>query len=241
MVWVEGGTLPQASELAGTAVATFQIGRTEVTLAEWQEVRDWGSANGYDLSGVGQGSSSNHPVRQVSWLDAVKWANAKSEMEGLSPVYFVEGGAYRTGGVQPTIDTFANGYRLPTEAEWEWAAQGGLRSQGYVYSGGNDLGPVAWNYANSDGAVGNEGAAWGSFGQGRGTWPVAQKLANELGIHDMTGNVVEWCADWVGSGRRLRGGSFLDGDTVGIRYTNHGAQQSQREPHIGFRVARNAD
>lgn len=76
---LQGGTLPQSSELAGTAVATFQIGRTEVTWAEWKGVRDWAVSNGYpDLAGVGQGVEPDHPVQNVNWYDAVKWTNAKS-------------------------------------------------------------------------------------------------------------------------------------------------------------------
>ena len=71
---LQGGTLPQSSELAGTAVATFQIGETEVTWDEWQEVRAWAVNNGYtDLAGVGRGSAGNYPVRTVSWYNAVKW------------------------------------------------------------------------------------------------------------------------------------------------------------------------
>jgi hypothetical protein len=82
MVPVLGGVLPQGSELAGQRVATFYIGRYEVTWDEWQEVRDWAVNNGYsDLSGVGASSGDNYPVRNVNWFDVVKWCNAKSEKE----------------------------------------------------------------------------------------------------------------------------------------------------------------
>ena len=92
MISVQGGTLPSSSQLAGQSVNTFQIGRCETTWAEWRGVRDWAVENGYtDLAGVGQGSGDEHPVRNVSWYDVVKWCNAKSEMEGLNPVYTFNG------------------------------------------------------------------------------------------------------------------------------------------------------
>ena len=177
MVTVQGGTLPAGSGLAGQQVSTFQIGKYEVTWGEWKAVRDWAVANGYtDLAGVGQGSGETHPVQNVSWYDVIKWCNAKSEMEGLTPVYQVGLSTYKTGLSNSTYSSAASGYRLPSEKEWEWAARGGVSSQGYIYSGSNDVNAVAW-YADNSPAV---------------TKPVGAKAANELGIHDMSGNVREW-------------------------------------------------
>lgn len=249
MVWVEGGTLPQTSELAGTAVSAFEIGKTEVTWAQWQEVRDWAVDRGYgDLANVGAGSSSNHPVHSVSWEDAVKWCNAKSEKEGLQPVYYIDGSVYRSGGTvwygsNVSVAGAANGYRLPSEAEWEWAASGGAISQGYVYSGGGNLNSVGWYWDNAAGASIDLYA-------GRGTWPVAQKAANELGLYDMSGNLAEWCWDKMGdydSWRRLRGGSWeapqAECGTFARsgRYASHGGYPNERVTRAGFRVVRNFD
>ncbi len=89
MVTVLGGTLPEPSELAGEVVSTFYIGKYEVTWDEWQEVRAWAVEQGYDLENVGEGSAGDHPVRNVSWYDVVKWCNAKSEMEERVPMYYI--------------------------------------------------------------------------------------------------------------------------------------------------------
>ena len=242
MVTVQGGTLPSGSALAGQTVATFQIGKTEVTWGEWKEVRDWAVANGYsDLANVGatypKESGDNFPVINVSWYDVVKWCNARSQKEGLTPVYHVNGSVYTNGPVpgtgesEPSINNTATGYRLPLETEWEWAARGGIASQGYTYSGGNDLNVVGWFNYNSGGSR---------------TWPVGQKIANELKIHDLSGNVGEWCWDqYIQNGsfyRRYRGGSWLGEATrcsvvfrASIADPYYGAST-----FMGFRLARNA-
>jgi formylglycine-generating enzyme required for sulfatase activity len=236
MVMVQGGVLPQSSELSGQRVATFHIGRYEVTWDEWQEVRAWAVNNGYtDLAAAGAGSAGNHPVRDVSWYDVIKWCNAKSEKEMLTAVYSVNGTTYRTGQADPSYQLDAKGYRLPTEREWEWAARGGVLSKGYTYSGSNNLDEVGWYAENSLNAP-------VIIENGRGTWPIGQKSANELGIFEMSGNVFEWCWDLDPSlNRYLRGGGwhFYGADACRVKDRSIARRWETINTYSGLRIAKN--
>ncbi len=239
MVDVSGGALPEGSELVGQRASDFRIGRREVTWGEWKEARAWGVLHGYDLAEVGQGSGDWHPVHHVSWYDVVKWCNALSERDGLTPVYWVAGQVFREGQPEAAlidVSNSASGYRLPTEVEWEWAARGGTASRGYTYSGSNTIEEVGWCIWNSGGAPVN---LW----EGKGTWPVGLKAANELGIFDMSGNVLEYV--WDGSTGLevvVRGGCF-DADADLAQPSNRAvalARDYRGFNSRGFRVAQSA-
>ena len=250
MVTVKAGALPRGSELAKEVVGDFEIGNFEVTWSEWKVVRSWAVTKGYDLAGVGdtypKRGGDQLPVVDVSWYDVVKWCNARSEMEGKTPVYEAKGTVYRSGEFgeggsdEVTMKSGVHGYRLPLDAEWEWAARGGVCSRGYEYSGSDVVGEVARiNKIFS-----------------RRASVVGSKKANELGLYDMSGNVREWVWEsrgvsfrrsvWdrvfgsrvVDTFRRLRGGSWHD-DEDSAKVSDRTAifPPYNRMPFVGFRVA----
>ena len=220
MVFVEGGVfMPGAKEnkddYAYTELTSFYISRYEITQAQWkavmgttiQQQRD----KAVEFSQLSHGVGDNYPMYYVSWTEAKEFCEKLSEKTGKK-------------------------YALPTEAQWEFAARGGNRSEGYDYSGSDNLEDVAWYDNNS----------------GREIHAVGTKLPNELGIYDMSGNVCEWCADWYGeysdeyvtnptgpsTGRYrvLRGGDWdidASGCHVSLRsysYTDY------RNNDLGFRI-----
>jgi len=186
-------------------VSGFYMARCEVTKALWDEVRAWGPSHGYTDLARGGGKGPAHPVHSITWYDMVKWCNARSQEEGLTPCYRVSGVVYRTGDSDAvTCDWSANGYRLPTHAEWEKAARGGLLGKRFPW--GDTINHSHANYRAHGSAYSydtspyTEPTCHPAYNDGvlPYTAPVGSFAPNGFGLYDMVGNVFEFCWDWIG-------------------------------------------
>jgi formylglycine-generating enzyme required for sulfatase activity len=235
----------------------FYLAQHETTKALWDEVREWGASHGYTDLPDGSGKSADHPVQKVTWFDVIKWCNARSEKDQLEPCYRVDNRPLRTGTTVPAVNWTANGYRLPTEAEWEKAARGGLSGKRFHW--GDTINHNQANYGSESAYVYDISPTRGSHptytvGNHPYTSPVGSFAANGYGLYDMTGNVWEWCWDWYGayapgpqhdpkgatSGpyRVTRGGSWYDPARHGRTAARGHINPVNQDADLGFRVLR---
>ena len=285
MILVEGGTFIMGEESGRyntshkVTVSSFYMASYEVTLGLWKRFTrealpefSWNDIEFISEGHIGDlQENDQRPAYYMNWYEAVRFCNWLSKKQGLKPAYVLT--KYQNISVDSTTlqwkrpkvqwDQEANGYRLPTEAEWEYAARGGRRSGGYLYAGSNVIDEVAWS--------------WTSDRSSRWVRPVGQKKPNELGLYDMSGNVSEFCwdyystdyyrvsptlnptgpdrgyvpdevlqaddfvADDIPDSRSIRGGSCHDKADWGLQRTSaRGFFYDHRRYLVGIRLVRNA-
>ena len=258
LIYVPAGTFQRDSTATNlSTVSAFRMSQYEITRAQWVAVTGWA-----DPSDPGSSSGTSDPVQKVSWYDAIAFCNKLSLAEGLTPVYAVSGVDFAnlTYAQLPTwtnatwdaatVNWTANGYRLPTEMEWMWAAMGAdsaapgvTNTTGYLKA-----------FAGSTGMNSIDDYAWYDTNSLSKTNPTGSKLHNELGFHDFSGNVFEWAWDWYGTyptgsvtnyrgpasgtNRAGRGGSWQFNASYCIIPFRYDFYSYYRFNWIGFRVVR---
>jgi formylglycine-generating enzyme required for sulfatase activity len=232
----DNGGVQTSAPTHSSWVAGFDMDRFEVTRGDWETVATWAAAHGYDLPvTLGFDIPANHPALAVNWFNAVKWCNARSEMEGRTPIYHTDSAGlviYRSGQPQLTsahVNWTGNGYRLPTEAEWERASRGGIENQPYPWGSADCLLRANhWEYSELIGRAPSGTPPYTQrVGFFDGTQPGGAPAAvNAYGLYDMVGSVWEWTWDRMdnytsesqlaprgpdaGDARVLRGGCWIE-------------------------------